>query len=61
MYYIAFAIWYLYSLLPLWVHYRVSDVLYVLVYYVAGYRTKVVRKNLSSSFPEKTPEELRKI
>jgi KDO2-lipid IV(A) lauroyltransferase len=51
---------YLLSLLPLWVHYLCSDVMYLLVYKVLGYRVKVVRQNLSRSFPEKTEQERRK-
>ncbi len=31
------------------------------MYHIVGYRKKVVRKNLSSSFPEKTPQELKEI
>ena len=50
---------YLLSLLPLWVHYLCSDVIYLLVYKVMGYRVKVVRQNLSHSFPEKTEQERR--
>lgn len=58
MYYIVFAIWYLFSLLPLWVHYLISDALYLFIYKIVGYRTEIVRKNLSSSFPNKSKEEL---
>jgi KDO2-lipid IV(A) lauroyltransferase len=50
---------YLLSLLPLWVHYLCSDVMYLLVYKVLGYRVKVVRQNLSRSFPEQTEKERR--
>ena len=60
-YYIVLCIWYLISLMPFWVLYRLSDFIYCLLYYVVGYRKKVVRENLSSSFPEKSVEELRKI
>ena len=38
-----------------------TDILYFLIYYVIGYRIKVVRKNLSDSFPEKTDIELRRL
>ena len=41
--------------------YILSDILYFLIYYVIGYRIKVVRKNLSDSFPEKTDIELRRL
>ena len=60
-YYILLCVWYLFSLLPFWVLYRLSDGIYCLLYYVVGYRKKVVRENLASSFPEKSVEELRKI
>ena len=40
----------------------ISDVmLYPIVYYVARYRLKVVRKNLRNSFPEKSNDELKNI
>jgi KDO2-lipid IV(A) lauroyltransferase len=54
-------IWYLLSLLPLWVHYLLSDMLYIIVYRLIGYRKKVVRSNLKTSFPEKTEKELLQI
>ena len=46
------------SFLPLFILYRLADALYLLVYYVFGYRKKVVRENLSRSFPEKSPAEI---
>lgn len=49
------------SLLPFRVLYAVSDFLYLILYRVLGYRTKVVRMNLKNSFPEKTAAELKKI
>ena len=61
MYYIIFVIWFLLSLLPLRIHYIFSDIFYVLLYRVAGYRTRIVRKNLTTSFPEKSEKELRQI
>ena len=45
----------------MWLHYLFADVLYYLLYYVIRYRLQVVRKNLASSFPEKTQPELRQI
>ena len=61
LYAFVYAGWYLLSLLPMWVHYIFSDGLYLLLYKVAGYRRKVVRKNLCSSFPEKSEDEIRQI
>ena len=52
----------IFSLLPLSVLYFISDViLYPLVYYVARYRLKVVRKNLRNSFSDKSHNELKSI
>ena len=52
----------IFSLLPLSVLYMISDVmLYPIVYYVARYRLKVVRKNLRNSFPVKSHDELKNI
>lgn len=60
-YYIALPFLYLISLLPFWVLYRVSDLFFVIIYYVLGYRKKVVLDNLRNSFPEKSEQELKKI
>jgi KDO2-lipid IV(A) lauroyltransferase len=51
----------LHALLPFGVLYVLSDVLYVLVYKAAGYRLKVVRRNMKASFPHKTERELRRL
>ena len=52
----------IFSLLPLSVLHAISDVvIYPLMYYVAGYRKKVVRRNLGCSFPDKSQPELRKM
>ncbi|MBS1916222.1 MAG: lysophospholipid acyltransferase family protein [Bacteroidetes bacterium] len=61
MYYIVFGLLYLLSLLPMRVLYFFSDFVYVLLYYVFGYRKKVVMDNLLHAFPEKTDEERKKI
>ena len=61
LYYILLGVWYLFSLLPLRIHYIISDLLFWLLYKVIGYRRKVVWKNLSASFPEKTEAELKEI
>ncbi len=41
--------------------YALSGGLYFLTYHVIGYRKKVVSKNLTECFPEKSPEEIKKI
>lgn len=58
---LVYIIFYAVSLLPYWALYAISDFFYLLVYYVVGYRKKVVRKNITSSFPEKTEKEVLKI
>lgn len=60
-YYLLLGFWYLLSLLPLWVHYLLGDLLYIIAYQMVGYRKKVVRNNLKTSFPEKTEKELLQI
>jgi KDO2-lipid IV(A) lauroyltransferase len=46
------------SLLPYRVLYLLSDFFFVVFYYVIGYRKKVVRGNLTRSFPEKSVAEI---
>jgi KDO2-lipid IV(A) lauroyltransferase len=45
------------SWLPFWMLYAYANVLYYLLYYVAGYRKKVVRKNIKLSGLAKTKKE----
>lgn len=52
---------YLISLLPFWFLYIISDGLFFVLYYIIGYRRKVVKENLRNSFPEKTEKERKKI
>lgn len=61
LYYFVLSVWYLLSLLPMKVHYFISDVMFWLLYRLIGYRKQVIRHNLQTSFPEKSEEELRKI
>ena len=61
VYYIIFVFWYLLSLLPLRVLYVLSDLLFFPIYYLFGYRKKVVRKNLTQSFPNKNEKEIKTI
>ena len=61
LYIILFLVWYLISLLPLWILYGMSDFLYIIAYGLWGYRKKLVRKHLAECFPEKSEDERRKI
>lgn len=46
------------SYIPFRVMYVISDVLYVLIYYIFRYRRAIVRKNLTESFQEKSSCEI---
>lgn len=61
MYGIIYAFFYLLSLLPFRLLYCLSDVMYVILYLLVGYRRKLVRKNLSLSFPEMSEEERKRV
>jgi KDO2-lipid IV(A) lauroyltransferase len=57
-YYIALPFLYLVSILPFRILYILSDGLYIIFYYLIGYRKKVVLQNLRNSFPEKSEKEI---
>lgn len=58
---ILFSILILISKLPLRVLYLFADVTFVLLYFILGYRKKVVLENLSNAFPERSPAEINAI
>jgi KDO2-lipid IV(A) lauroyltransferase len=60
-FYPIFGFLYLLSLLPLRLLFVLSDFAYVVLYYLVGYRKKVVFSNLSIAFPQKTEKEQREI
>lgn len=57
MFYLVYILLYLLSLLPLRALYLLSDLFYVIIYYVAGYRKEIVYSNLKTAFPEKSAQE----
>lgn len=60
--FVLFLPWiYLVSILPFFLLYRISDALFILVYYVFRYRRKVVWMNLRYAFPDKSKASLRKL
>lgn len=61
MYYIIFPILYLLSLLPWRILYIISNGIYLLLYYVIGYRKEVVMNNLKIAFPEKSETAIKQI
>ncbi|MHB8208014.1 lysophospholipid acyltransferase family protein [Mucilaginibacter sp.] len=48
---------FLVSLLPFWLLYIVSDILFIFLYYIFSYRKAIVRENLRNAFPEKSEVE----
>lgn len=56
--YIGIFFLYALSLLPLRLLYLFATVVYWVLYYVTGYRRKIVRANLTNSFPEKSQAEI---
>lgn len=58
---LVYWLFYLISLLPLRVLYCVADFEYLVVYYVLRYRRKLVRKHLTTAFPEKDIKEIKRI
>ncbi len=57
-YILVFPILWIISILPFKLFYFLSDCIYLLVYYIIGYRKKVVRNNLTLVFPKKSPSEI---
>jgi len=53
-------LWFI-SILPFKIFYLFSDFVYVIVYYVVGYRKNVVKSNLELAFPEKSKKEIHQI
>lgn len=49
------------SWLPLAITYRLADFLYLIFFYLTGYRKKVVRENMRRSFPDKSETEIRRL
>jgi KDO2-lipid IV(A) lauroyltransferase len=58
VYFVALPFIYLLAILPFPLLYFFSDGVYVLLYHVLGYRRKIVRENLTNSFPEKLQQEI---
>ena len=61
LYFPLYLLLWLLALLPFWALYILSDIFFVLVYYVAKYRRKVVYENMRNSFPDKSEKEIRRM
>ena len=55
---IVYFLFYALSLLPFRILYGMADIGYVFLFYIIRYRRGVVHRNLVTSFPEKSPEEI---
>lgn len=58
---LLYALLWLTSKLPWWIFYLVSDLCYFIVYYIIGYRKRVVTENLKNAFPKKSFQEIKSI
>jgi len=56
-FYLSLPLILLVSILPFRVLFILSDLLYPVIYYLVGYRKKVVMENLRNAFPEKSEKE----
>lgn len=54
-YYILFVVWYIVSLLPMWLLHILSAIVSIFLYHVVHYRRKVVHDNIKKSFPHLSP------
>jgi KDO2-lipid IV(A) lauroyltransferase len=61
LYIFLYSLVWLLHLLPEWFLFRISDLLYFLMYHVAGYRKKVVVDNIQKAFPEYDKSQIRSI
>ncbi|MBQ4821610.1 lysophospholipid acyltransferase family protein [Aquimarina sp. MMG016] len=61
VYRLVYPILWMISKLPWRLFYMFSTGVYILIYYIIGYRKKTVNENLTLVFPEKTPKEIKKI
>jgi KDO2-lipid IV(A) lauroyltransferase len=61
IYYTCVPFLYFFSILPWPILLVVSDFFFLILYYVIGYRRKIVSMNLANSFPEKSVKELKSI
>jgi len=60
-FYLFYGFIWLFTWLPLSIQYLFSDAIFFLTFHVFHYRKKVVFKNLTMSFPEKSHQEIRRI
>lgn len=60
-YYLFYPIIWILSRLPFPVVYLLSDVIYLILYYIVGYRKEVIHNNLRVAFPDITDKRMKKL
>jgi KDO2-lipid IV(A) lauroyltransferase len=58
-YYIFYAVAWLVSLMPFWMLKGLADIIWINLYYVFRYRTKVTKNNLRNAFPDRDEKWIR--
>ncbi|WP_396600947.1 lysophospholipid acyltransferase family protein [Algibacter sp. R77976] len=58
VYILVYPLLWIISILPFRILYLLSDIFYGIVYYIIGYRKKVVYNNIKLAFPSKTEQEI---
>ncbi len=58
LFYLLYGFLWIFTLLPISFQYRVSSLLYYIVYYIVRYRKKIVFHNLRNAFPLKKEDEI---
>jgi len=59
LYYLIFGLWWIYSILPMPIHYFFATLGYLILRFVMRYRRKTVSKNLRESFPHLSKRQLK--
>jgi len=61
LFWIKYIPFYFISILPMFILYFISDIIFIVLYHFVRYRREVVLKNLTKSFPDKSKQELKTI
>ena len=61
IFYIIYPFIWLLSKAPFFILYAISDFIYLIIFYIIGYRKQIIMRNLRLSFPEKSDKELFRI
>lgn len=61
IYLLVYPLLWLIAKLPFWLFYKVSDIVFFILYYLVGYRKKVVLDNLKLAFPNSSEKKLKSI